>query len=131
VATASHQTVRSTPTPATGPIQCRPWCEDGDGHPRELFAEDQCCTSVEGRFVVSREESWLMVDGSTRPASAAVCAGQRPGEAAHVAVVTHNDQGVTLTPEEARVMARQLVHFAWVAEQGVALAAADRAEAGR
>jgi hypothetical protein len=27
------------------PVQCTPWCEEGDGHPNEAFREDQKCWS--------------------------------------------------------------------------------------
>ncbi len=27
------------------PIQCAPWCSDGDGHSDEIFREDQRCYS--------------------------------------------------------------------------------------
>ena len=58
-----------------------------------------------------------MGDGTTQPATASVRAAQDPGKAAHVEVVNHNDQSMSLTPLEARELARNLNHFAWVAEQ--------------
>lgn len=29
------------------PVDCMPWCEDGDGHPHEIFRADQWCRSEE------------------------------------------------------------------------------------
>lgn len=29
----------------TGPVTCKPWCCHGDGHPAELYVEDQYCAS--------------------------------------------------------------------------------------
>lgn len=31
------------PAPATGPVECRPWCKHGDGHWPTAFAADQYC----------------------------------------------------------------------------------------
>jgi hypothetical protein len=51
----------------TGPIVCTPWCEDGDGHPNELFAEDQRCFSPSLRVELSEHPLIEMDDGSMRP----------------------------------------------------------------
>lgn len=32
-------------------VSCAPWCYVGDGHPHELFVEDQGCWSPEARVV--------------------------------------------------------------------------------
>lgn len=32
-------------TVSTGPVECTTWCYNGDGHPREMFREDQRCYS--------------------------------------------------------------------------------------
>lgn len=99
-------------------IECTAWCEVGDGHPSEIFAEDQWCRSVSAHTLVSLEDPEVMQDGSRQPAQSSVYASQDPGEAAHVVVVNHQDRAMRLTPDEARDQARLLQHFAWVAEQG-------------
>lgn len=123
--------VCTTPTPAAspklgsgtrpapiGPITCTSWCETASGHADEVFAADQYCTSVSGNVALSGEEPWEMSDGTTRPAEARVYACQDPEQPAHVQLANHNDQGMGLSPAEARDLARQLNHYAWVAEQG-------------
>ena len=102
---------------SNGPIHCSSWCEEGDGHASAKFAADQWCRSIEGKVTVSLSAPWEMVDGSITPAQAVVYAGQDAGEAPHVGLVNHQDQSMDLTPAEARELARQLRHFAWVAEQ--------------
>lgn len=34
---------RPRPARAAGPVDCAPWCAYSDGHPEELYREDQWC----------------------------------------------------------------------------------------
>jgi hypothetical protein len=102
---------------SSGPIRCASWCEERDGHPRETFARDQWCRSIDAPLTVSLHPPFETIDGGEAPAEARVYAAQDAGAAPYVTVVTHDDQGMNLTPTEARELARMLNHFAWVAEQ--------------
>ena len=45
-----------TPQQTLPPIQCAPWCTDGDGHPGNWHPQDQYCTSQEIRVSLTRED---------------------------------------------------------------------------
>lgn len=106
--------------PSAGPIQCAPWCRQGDGHPEVPFLDDQYCLSVEGVVLASFEEPTLWCDGTIRPAYAMVYAEKPAAGPARVTLVDVNDRGMYLTPHEARDLASQLQHFAWVADHAAA-----------
>lgn len=103
---------------ATGPVRCASWCQDGTGHAAQRLAADQYCYSIDGTVTVSLEPPDEVFDGPAIPAVARVYALQNPGESPFVALVNHEDYPTNLTPFEARELAKQLNHFAWVAEQG-------------
>lgn len=115
----STETVeRTEPALSAGPIRCASWCADGTGHADEKYRDDQWCRSISASVVASLEAPAKWTDGTIRPAAAGVYAERQGSDvAALVTLVNHNDQGTELTPEEARDLAGQLVHFAWVAEQ--------------
>jgi hypothetical protein len=51
-------------TASSSPVQCQPWCQEGDGHPDEGTPEDQWCFGVEHRVHLSTEPTVLMADAS-------------------------------------------------------------------
>lgn len=102
---------------ATGPVRCASWCQDGTGHAAERLAADQYCYSIDGTVTVSLEPLVEVFDGPAIPAVARVYASQDPGEAPFVCLVNHDERGMNLTPTEARELAKQLNHYAWVAEE--------------
>ena len=54
----------SARTPCS-PLDCQPWCRDGDGHPDARTREDQWCFGVEDRVLLSTEPTEFLSDGNT------------------------------------------------------------------
>jgi hypothetical protein len=50
-------TTTPQPTDLT-PVQCEPWCTDGDGHPNTLGRRDQTCCGPE-HYIEARVEEVL------------------------------------------------------------------------
>jgi Domain of unknown function (DUF6907) len=46
------------------PLECQPWCRDGDGHPHERAREDQWCLGIEFRVPLSTEPTEFLSDGT-------------------------------------------------------------------
>jgi hypothetical protein len=88
--------------PVLPPIECTPWCADGNGHPGCNFLEDQWCGGVELRSPASRYPDVLMSDGVTEPEYVTVYAMRLPGEPAHIAVGRGEEPVIAMTPDEAR-----------------------------
>ena len=101
--------VEDRPTPATGPTTCEPWCSDGDGHPDELFVEDQRCDSSVMNVELSLPDDPLTVSPhESMPDFAMVYASKRPAESLRIHV-NHNDEpDVLYTPAEAQQLIEAL-----------------------
>jgi len=97
------------------PVECFPWCVDGDGHPDQLFTSDQACTTEEHntaallipRMYPGGDPEYVSVYGT---ASAIGC------EEATVRIGRSGLADMTLTPTEARKVAKALRHVADVVE---------------
>ena len=46
------------------PVDCAPWCQDGDGHTDEHFPDDQYCSSETVRVPLTRHKMLDVGDGS-------------------------------------------------------------------
>ena len=84
------------------PVRCAPWCEAGDGHPREFHPDDQMCRSAE----VS-----LRAPGNRE---VVVAARQLPGQPPRICldatvVGELREVDVRLTVAEARRFAEQIL----------------------
>lgn len=99
------------------PVECAPWCVDGDGHADAGHTDDQWCTSISFPVDLTLEGSALWSDGTTRPRQATVYANRDAGEPAMVTWVNQDDRGTQMTAQEAREAARTLLHAAWLVEQ--------------
>jgi len=82
-----------------------------------VFRDDQWCTSIDGKVGASLSKPTTWDCGTTTPAEARVYASKDVDVAAVVTLCDPHDRALDLTPHEARDLARQLLHFAWVAEQ--------------
>lgn len=94
--------------PVTEPITCQPWCEDGDGHVSELFAEDQRCES-------EHRQTFPQSAGEPDYDQVTAFARQRRDEPAVVALYIYfgsTDEVIELTTEEARQVAANLIAVA-------------------
>lgn len=63
-------------------VECRPWCETGDGHPHEIFRDNQICCSPELRIEMSLEPPVPLAvrrGNQTAPDRLDVYAEQKPG----------------------------------------------------
>lgn len=118
MSTTTTPITRTTPPEsATGPVRCASWCEEGDGHREQKYAADQWCRSIEGKVMTTLYPAWETCDGETAQPYGVVQVQQDRGDRPHVMLLNPDDQGMRLTPDEAREVARLLNHFAWVAEQ--------------
>ncbi len=103
-------------------VECKSWCEDGDGHPRQCFKSDQACWSPAQYVDLSLEP--VIVEGDDRfPHQIGVMARQRPEEAGHVYLHLRDvklygpipspydylDHGLQLTTDEALRLAEALI----------------------
>lgn len=104
------------------PVECHPWCEDGDGHPDYFIRRDQACWSPSEYVEMALEDRF--VDGGTSYAQrVGVLARQRPDEAGHVCLHLDGikiggpvpspydvlDHSLELTPDEALRLATVLI----------------------
>jgi hypothetical protein len=79
------------------PIQCTPWCEQGDGHPNEVHPLEQYCASETVHVRLTRENP---IEGHLDDVSAYLVHDRFEAEP-HV-TVGHNDQHVAaMTLDEA------------------------------
>lgn len=69
----THDTPNDTKRYTVPPVTCAPWCEQGDGHPDEIFVEDQTCWGPDARTITANGEL-----------TATLC--RRIGETTHVMV---------------------------------------------
>jgi len=92
------------------PLECFPWCVDGDGHGDELFADDQSCTTAEHRVTLSQHDDIEMNDGTWQADYAAVSAAAYAD--GHMAPEIRLGQGeeapMRLTLEEAAQVAQAI-----------------------
>lgn len=111
------------------PVQCTPWCDEGDGHPECGGVEDQNCWSTTKYVDFSLEP--VLVEGENRfPHQIGVMARRRADGRRHVYLHLNNiknplsdtpfpyeylDQSLTLTPAEADELARALIVYAELA----------------
>ena len=99
------------------PITCQSWCEDGDGHPHEVFRMDQWCRSEEAATLLVRD--YRHRDGTIEVDTVAVSTVLFPGRTAEVAIRhTAPDDEAFMSPAEARAIAAALIAAADVAEVG-------------
>ena len=100
------------------PITCQPWCEDGDGHPNEIFPEDQWCMSAEQTVQVSHYPSFKGPDGVFAPEEVTVYASQHQVAAGTVTVSLGGADTLLLSPAEARAIAAAMIASADLADGG-------------
>ena len=100
------------------PVTCTPWCQYGDGHPREFMAEDQSCFTADTHISASLHDPVEMNDGTTAPEWVSVY-GQawHHGMAPEIHLGQGEDGGMRLTVSEARQVAAALIAAADVIEQ--------------
>jgi hypothetical protein len=99
----------TTTARATVPlIQCQPWCEAGDGHPGEVFTEDQWCGSVHVEIPMSLSEP-VEAGGILAYEFIWTNAEKDRGAEAVVNVGVGDQPSVKLTPDEGRQLAAALV----------------------
>lgn len=101
---------------ATGPVQCKPWCQAGDGHPEATYLANQGCSLMSEDVPLSRYQSYEVAGGGMHPSFAEVGGYLDPGQAPYLCVsATIEEQGEhywDMTPDEARALAVQLVRIA-------------------
>jgi hypothetical protein len=101
-------------------VDCAPWCEDGDGHVTQWSPRDQVCYGPEHRVKLSRMP--LLLDEyngqQIRQRDWVSVYLHRQGDGASTSIeLAHNEvAGVTLSPAEAREIARHLLECADTAE---------------
>ena len=107
----------TTEIPALPPITCTPWCEDGDGHPHEVFRQDQWCRSEEVATLMVRD--YQHRDGTSEVDLVAVSTVQFPGRLTEVAIrhCAAEDEAF-VSPAEARAIAAALIASADLADGG-------------
>lgn len=108
-ATPDHSPVSELP-PILPPVVCASWCVHGDGHPGMRHTVDQSCESEEAR-------AYLHLRTDNEKADYVTTYVERPGAQATPTIHLGADgmAGVTLTPVEARRVARGLRRMARLA----------------
>ena len=113
----AEHTARRTPNPLP-PVDCAPWCEDGDGHTdRVLHPRDQYCASVDYSVPMTREPLVEGTEEGTRELDTlrAYLIRERFEAEAHIELGRGDMAGVELTPAEALELARVLTLLAGAA----------------
>jgi hypothetical protein len=108
-ATPDHSPVAQLPL-ILPPIACTSWCEHGDGHPGMRHTEDQSCESEEARTYLHNRK-----DNDAEYVTTYV---ERNGLQVTPAIIhlgVDGMEGVTLTPADARRLARGLRKMARLA----------------
>lgn len=112
---AAQSKGKDWPPPKLPAVECKPWCEDGDGHPDCYGASDQACWSPSDDYVELSLEPVITECSSRFPHRIGVNARQEPGRGVvHIHLdgihlggpIPHPwdvlDHGLDLDPEEAR-----------------------------
>ena len=103
------------------PVECHPWCDQGDGHPEQCFTSDQACWSPSDYVDLSLEPVHVERHAEF-PQQIGVMARCLPDEPGHVYVHLWDielhgsvpspykflDHGLSLTVEEAERLAALL-----------------------
>ncbi len=110
-ATPDHSPVAQLP-PILPPISCTSWCQHGDGHPGLRHAPDQRCEAEEAHTYLHNRKDNDQADYVT---TYVVRNGPQATPTIHLGVDI--DPGVTLTPSEARRLARSLRKMARLARK--------------
>ena len=114
------------------PVECQPWCDQGDGHPDQCFTSDQACWSPSDYVALSLERMHVERAGEF-PQQIGAMARSRPGEPGHVYVHLYDiqlhgsvpfpykflDHGLSLTVEEAERLAAILTAAANLARSKI------------
>jgi hypothetical protein len=96
------------------PVECKPWCVEGDGHPNEQLRADQFCISQAREVVL---HAWPKVElnelGEQVPSQIAVVLTANIDEPMHIEVVLDDIAGhianFNMTCEEAHDLAIDLL----------------------
>jgi hypothetical protein len=92
------------------PLDCQPWCRDGDGHPHERAREDQWCLGIEYRVQLSTEPNEFLSDGTIRqPYLNTYLLRQADDAAPRVFIANCGRSGKSATLEEARQFALEIL----------------------
>lgn len=112
------------------PVECAPWCEDGDGHPFAFGVSDQACWSPAEYVDFAQQRPYVQEDGQVFPQQIGIMARAVPGEPAHVYLHLNNielrnrsipwphnvlDHDIRVTPNEAEELARVLFRYSEIA----------------
>lgn len=106
-----------TTRPRCSPVECKPWCVEGDGHPNDWHTADQGCRS-EIREVTLRAWDTLAVDepGDEMPSRLGVVLVADIDDPMHVEVVLDDvaghRAGFNMTCDEAQDLAIDLLLLA-------------------
>ena len=107
-ATPDRSPVAQLP-PILPPIACTSWCEHGDGHPGLRHTEDQWCASEEARTYLHHRKY------NTHDYVTTYVERHDPEATPAIHLGIDVAPGVTLTPAEARRLARSLRKMARLA----------------
>ena len=101
------------------PVECAPWCEDGDGHPNAWHPADQWCGSPEVIVGLTRHALVDWSDDSKRlDVARAYLVRERFAAVTHLNLTHGDDSGMELTLEEAETFARGLLRLVETAREG-------------
>jgi hypothetical protein len=88
----------TTERPKMPPVVCTPWCTHGDGHPDEVFRDDQQCWGLSAYVPVTRND----IDNEAGPdPRIGVMAYRRPG--LQPCVYVHLD-GIHISPRPDQIL---------------------------
>jgi hypothetical protein len=107
-ATPDHSPIAQLP-PILPPIACTSWCEHGDGHPGMRHTVDQRCEAEEARAYLHNQK-----DNDHEYVTTHVERNE-PQATPTIHLGVDGMEGVTLTPAEARRLARGLCKMARLA----------------
>ena len=101
---------------ATGPVQCKPWCRHGDGHPDEEYRANQGCSIASDGPSLTLMEPFEDSSGVMYAGVVEVAGFADPDHPPYLEVVAQvgerTEQFWKMTPDEARTLAARLVEIA-------------------
>ena len=107
-------------------VDCKPWCEHQDGHPRQFHRDDQWCGSPREQIQLLHLQGQIGRDGDHTENHLATYVMQRPGSEPEVHLGLGDSNGWVLTIEESVSLALTLLLQAEVVRRGKPFMASTR-----
>jgi hypothetical protein len=98
------------------PVECTPWCREGNGHTDELIPVDQACMSEKYIIELTTEPLGIRFDGTTGPQTVSVyLLRERNARITTLELSINDEPEVSLTTEESLALRAILTDLVLIA----------------